>query len=83
VDEVQVGEAEVRIRGRLRPSAGAEPVRVLAFAGRRFLAAGRPSAGGGFRIAGWVEGPKPDSPAAPVRVFAIAAGRALELPRRG
>jgi sulfatase-like protein len=75
VDSVNVGQTEVRIVGRV-----GEGDRVLAFAGARFLGAGRPAADGGFELSGWAAGPRPGSDAAPVRVFATVGGRALPIP---
>jgi hypothetical protein len=53
---------------------------VIAFAGARLLATGRPTADG-FVLSGWAAGPKPGSTGAPIRVFAIEGRRALELPK--
>jgi Sulfatase len=78
LDQVLVGAAEVRLRGH---APGAD--RVLAFAGPRLLAAGRPAAQtGDFGLSGWTTGPTPGSPEAPVRVFAVSDGRAAELRQR-
>jgi hypothetical protein len=98
VDSVAVGRAEVTIQGWAGDSERARPAdRVLAFAGERFLAAGRPSlprddvagkvgarlARSGFKLRGWTGGPLPGSPSAPVRVFAIVGGRALPIRQAG
>jgi hypothetical protein len=53
---------------------------VLAFAGDRFLASTTPGADSHFKMSGWANGPRPGSAAAPVRVFAVVGGRALEIP---
>ena len=67
---------------------------VLAFAGDAFLGSARPSvarpdlkrtygqqlANAGFELSGWAAGPRPGSPQAPVRVFAIVGRAAVELP---
>ena len=67
---------------------------VLAFAGDAFLGSVRPSvarpdlkrsygeqlATAGFELSGWAAGPRPGSPQAPVRVFAIVGRTAVELP---
>jgi hypothetical protein len=75
IDSLNVGQTDVTITGSVD---GAE--RVIAFAGARLLATGRP-ADGKFRLSGWAAGPTPGSPEAPVRVFAIEGRRALELPK--
>ena len=75
IDSLNVGQTDVTITGAVD---GAE--RVIAFAGARLLATGRP-ADGKFRLSGWAAGPTPGSPEAPVRVFAIKGRRALELPK--
>lgn len=75
IDTLNVGQTDVTIVGKV---SGAD--RVIAFAGPRLLATGRPAAGE-FRLSGWAAGPTPGSAAAPVRVFAIEGGRALELPK--
>jgi hypothetical protein len=75
IDKLTVGQTDVTITGKV---SGAD--RVIAFAGPRLLATGRP-AGGEFRLSGWAAGPTPGSAQAPVRVFAIEGGRALELPK--
>jgi Sulfatase len=75
IDSLNVGQTDVTVTGTVD---GAE--RVIAFAGARLLATGRP-ADGKFRLSGWVAGPTPGSPEAPVRVFAIEGRRALELPK--
>jgi hypothetical protein len=94
IDGIEVGQAEVKIDGWAADVERARPAdRVLAFAGERFLAAGKPSlpredvaekvgprlARAGFKLTGWTGGPRPGSPSAPVRVFAIVGGRALEI----
>jgi hypothetical protein len=98
VDTISVGQAEVKIDGWAGERTSGRPAeRVLAFAGERFLAAGRPSlarkdvankvgpklARSGFRLRGWTAGPRPGSARAPVRVFAIVGGRALPIPQAG
>jgi hypothetical protein len=96
LDRLEVGQAEVKIEGWAGDVERARPAdRVLAFAGERFLAAGRPSlprtdvaekvgprlARAGFRLTGWTGGARPGSPSAPVRVFALVGGRALPVPQ--
>jgi len=81
LDTVNVGQAEVKIEGRVAAGEGGRPAqRVLAFAGDRFLASARPRADSTFKLSGWANGPRPGSAAAPVRVFAVVGGRALEIP---
>jgi hypothetical protein len=67
---------------------------VVAFAGDAFLGSVRPSlprpdlerrygqqlAEAGFELSGWAAGPRPGSPQAPIRVFAIVGRTASELP---
>jgi hypothetical protein len=79
IDKLEVAQAEVKIEGQAG-AGGRAAQRVLAFAGDRFLASGRPLADSGFKLSGWANGPRPGSPAAPVRVFAVVGGRALEIP---
>ena len=76
------------VPGRARPAE-----RVIAFAGSRLLASGRPfvkrpdlvkpygrkMTRAGYDLSGWAQGPKPGSPEAPVRVSAILGDRASEL----
>jgi hypothetical protein len=98
IDGIEVGQAEVKIDGWAGDVERARPAdRVLAFAGERFLAAGQPSlpredvakkvgprlARAGFKLTGWTGGPRPGSPSAPVRVFAIVGGRALQIGQPG
>jgi hypothetical protein len=78
VDSVNVGQADVRVEGKA-PDAD----RVIAFAGTRLLAAGRPLPDSSFMLSGWTAGPTPGSPDAEIRVFAIVGGRALELAQSG
>jgi hypothetical protein len=66
---------------------------VVVFAGDRFVASARPDvprpdlrskygtglANAGFELKGWVGGPRPGSPEAPLRVFALVDGGASEL----
>jgi hypothetical protein len=95
-ESIAVGQAEVRINGWAGdPERRRAAERVVAFAGSRLLAAGRPElpredvarrygkrfALSGFSLNGWTSGPTPGSPGAPIKVFAIAGGRALELPK--
>jgi hypothetical protein len=68
---------------------------VVVFAGDRFLASVRPGvpradlerrygpglARAGFELSGWAAGPRPGSPRAPLRVFALVDGTASELPK--
>jgi len=69
--------------------------RVVVFAGGHFLGSVRPSlprpdlerrygdglARAGFELSGWAAGPRPGSPGAPLRVFALVGGKASELPK--
>jgi hypothetical protein len=75
IDSLNVGQTDVTIKG----TAGAAD-RVIAFAGPRLLATGRPAASA-FKLSGWAAGPTPGSAPAPVRVFAIDGRRARELPK--
>ena len=75
IESLNVGQTDVKIAG---TTPGAD--RVIAFAGARLLGSGRPEAGK-FAVTGWTAGPTPGSPEAPIRVFAIHGGRALELPK--
>jgi len=66
---------------------------VVVFAGDRFVASARPDvprpdlrskygtglANAGFELKGWAGGPRPGSPEAPLRVFALVDGAASEL----
>lgn len=81
IDSLNVGQTEVKIEGFAGDPASKRPAdRVIAFAGARLLATGRPRADG-FVLSGWAAGPKPGSTGAPIRVFAIEGRRALELPK--
>ena len=78
VASVNVGQAEVKIEGK-----ALHADRVIAFAGTRLLAAGRPLPDSSFKLSGWTAGPAPGSTDAPIRVFAVVGGRALELDQTG
>jgi hypothetical protein len=78
IASLNVGQADVRIEGK-----ALHADRVIAFAGRRLLAAGRPLPDSSFKLTGWTAGPTPGSPDAPIRTFAIVGGRALELEQSG
>jgi hypothetical protein len=68
---------------------------VVVFAGDRFVAAVHPElprpdlerqfgaelSHAGFELSGWAGGPRPGSPQAPLRVFALVDGAAHELPK--
>jgi hypothetical protein len=96
LDALTVEPAAVKAAGwagTTQPPAPAQ--RVVIFAGDRFVGSVRPElprpdleqkfgerlARAGFELSGWATGPRPGSAAAPLRAFAIVAGKAYELPK--
>jgi hypothetical protein len=95
LDALTVEPAAVKASGwagTTDPAAAAQ--QVVVFAGKRFLGSVAPSlprpdlerrygaglAQAGFELSGWAAGPRPGSPQAPLRVFALLRGKASELP---
>ena len=96
LDALTVEPAAVKASGWAGTTEPAVAAReVVVFAGDRFLASVRPGvpradlkrrygpglARAGFEVSGWAAGPRPGSPRAPLRVFALIDDTASELPK--